>query len=290
LSDVHGNLDALHAVFQDIDAVNRRSAQRIGQIWFLGDAVGYGPQPSECVRLIRARCTICIAGNHDWAAVRKIDLEDFSKTAADSATWTQQRLGSADHTYLASLPETAPIGNFTLAHGSPANPIWEYLTTPDAAEISFQFFDSLYCVVGHTHLPTIFVQPITDHLTPRKFARQAFDRTAALTMAMPGGPSRISLESGEMAMTASRAAVNVACERWTPAPGLCMIPPTHRAIINPGSVGQPRDGDNRASYVIYDSELGFEFRRVPYNIQETQRKIREQRLPELLAERLFAAN
>jgi diadenosine tetraphosphatase ApaH/serine/threonine PP2A family protein phosphatase len=116
--------------------------------------------------------------------------------------------------------------------------------------------------------------------------RRAFDRRQALAMAMPGGPTRSSLESGELSSHSGANPALAPCERLSPTEGLWRIPPNYRAIINPGSVGQPRDGDPRASYVIYDSELGFEFRRVPYNIAETRRMILQNGLPEELAERL----
>jgi diadenosine tetraphosphatase ApaH/serine/threonine PP2A family protein phosphatase len=289
LSDVHGNLEALRAVLQDIYTVNRQVGVRVAQIWCLGDSVGYGPEPGECVEQVSRRCDICVAGNHDWAAIKKIDLADFSEAAANSATWTREHLTTVGFNYLKSLRETTHIGHFTLSHGSPYDPIWEYLTTPDAAANSFQYFDTLYCVVGHTHLPTIFLQPIVDHMAPVRAAARNLNRKVALTMAIAGGPTRSSLEADEYS-TASRIPATVPCERWQPTPGVWRIPPNHRAIINPGSVGQPRDGDPRASYVIYDSEQGFEFRRVHYNIAATQHKIMALGLPERLAERLATAN
>jgi diadenosine tetraphosphatase ApaH/serine/threonine PP2A family protein phosphatase len=285
-SDVHGNFEALQAVLADIDYVARRTGRRMDQIWCLGDVVGYGPEPSECVSRVRGRCDICIPGNHDWAAVAKIDLADFSAAAAQSAEWTRMRLTETDANYLHALPETTTVGHFTLAHGSPSNPIWEYLTTPVSAAPNFPYFDTLYCVVGHTHLPTIFLQPIMDHVAPIRAARRVLDQRLALAMATPGGPTRSTLESGELSGITNRNPAVAPCERWVPTPGLWRLPPNYRAIINPGSVGQPRDGDPNASYVIYDSNQGFEFRRVPYNIGETQRKIQMCGLPARLAERL----
>ncbi len=286
-SDVHGNLDALQAVLHDIEHVVWQTGKRIDQIWCLGDVVGYGPEPRECVSRVRGRCDICIPGNHDWAATKRLDLAEFSEAAAQSAEWTRQRMTDTDLNYLHALPPTTAVGHFTLVHGSPSNTIWEYLTTEDSAAANFPYFDTLYCVVGHTHLPTIFLQPIMDRVTPMKAARRALEnKTLALAMAAPGGPTRSSLESGELSASSNRHPAVAPCTRWTPKEGLWRLPPNHRAIINPGSVGQPRDGDPRASYVIYDSEEGFEFRRVPYNIPETQRKIEAVGLPTRLAERL----
>lgn len=297
-SDVHANLDALRAVLEDIQAQTEQTGRRVDQYWCLGDVVGYGPQPRECLSLVRSRCTLVIPGNHDWAAVGKLDLDDFSATAAEAALWTRQRLDPSDVKFLQALPpDGVTVGNFTLAHGSPSNPIWEYLTTPDTAGPNFAFFDTHFCMVGHTHLPTIFLQPVLDHDAPRRAALRSFERKGkvALAMATPGGPSRKSLESGEYAITLNRVPITAPCDRWNPVPGFWRLPHNYRAIINPGSVGQPRDGDPRAAYVIFDSELGgFEFRRVPYNIPQTQRKIQACGLPpqvaEQLAERLATGN
>jgi diadenosine tetraphosphatase ApaH/serine/threonine PP2A family protein phosphatase len=286
-SDVHGNLAALQAVFDDMRAVTDHTGRRIDQIWCLGDVVGYGPEPGACVQRVRGRCDLCIPGNHDWAAVARIDLADFSEAAAHSAEWTRARLSDTDRNYLLALPETTTVGDFTLAHGSPVFPIWEYLTTAETAAASFPYFDTLFCVVGHTHLPTVFLQPIMDHVAPvRAAARAMTNRQLALAMGTPGGPTRHSLESGELSASSNRYPAAIPCERITPGPGAFRVPRGYRAIVNPGSVGQPRDGDSRASYVIFDSTEGFVFRRVAYDIGETQRKIQMLGLPDQLAERL----
>jgi diadenosine tetraphosphatase ApaH/serine/threonine PP2A family protein phosphatase len=285
-SDIHGNLAALRAIFADMDNVVATRGTPIHQRWCLGDIVGYGPQPGECLQMVRRRCDVVIPGNHDWVAIGRLDIGDFSETAAESAAWTRQRINKLDLNYLWSLPETTLVNNFTLAHGSPFNPIWEYLTTPESAAPSFPWFDTLFAVVGHTHLPTIFLQPIMRGARVVRPERRAFDRRQALAMAMPGGPTRSSLESGEWSGSSGSNPALAPCDRWIPTEGLWRIPPNYRAIVNPGSVGQPRDGDPRASYVIYDSDLGFEFRRVPYDIAETRRMILQNGLPAELAERL----
>ncbi len=284
LSDIHGNAEALRAVFADIAQISLEQDTAVDQVWCLGDIVGYGPEPGVCVQRVRARCDICIAGNHDWAAIGKLDLQDFSEAAAQSTLWTREHLSVDERVYLKSLPEVTRIGNFTLAHGSPGNPIWEYLIGPAEAAPNFAAFDTLFCVVGHTHLPTIFLQPASVHAVTEPSYAQVLQSRVRLAMADPDGPSRSALESIAPDISASPQLAQ--CERLAPAPGLWMLPPGYRAIINPGSVGQPRDGDPRASYVMYDSELGFEFRRVPYDIGATQRKIRESGLSPRLAARL----
>src|SRR5438445_8465837 len=156
-TDIHANIEALEAVLAKIDEIAEEKP--IDQIWFLGDLVGYGPNPNECITTLRERTDVIIAGNHDWAAVGKIDLEDFSAAARISAEWTAEQLTEEHRTFLAELPERIEIDECTLVHGSPYGPLWEYLTSEVLAERSFQYFSSRFCFVGHTHVPVIFQQP-----------------------------------------------------------------------------------------------------------------------------------
>src|SRR5215467_14219297 len=158
-SDIHANLEALEAVLAKIDELAREDP--IEQIWFLGDLVGYGPNPNECIVKLRERTDVIIAGNHDWAAVGKIDLEDFSAAARISAEWTAEQLSEEHRTFLTNLPERLEMDECTLVHGSPYGPLWEYLTSEVLAERSFQYFNSRFCLVGHTHVPVVFQQPDT---------------------------------------------------------------------------------------------------------------------------------
>jgi diadenosine tetraphosphatase ApaH/serine/threonine PP2A family protein phosphatase len=272
LSDIHGNDDAFAAVLEDIAAISLRQYTPIEEIWCLGDLVGYGPEPSACIRLVRACSEICIAGNHDWVAAGKAEANDFTGAAAISAAWTSQQLSNEERRYLAELPPVVVNDDFTLAHGSPSNPIWEYLLTPTAARRNFPAFETRFCLVGHTHLPVIFLAPERAH-TPKPQP----SATALLTLDTADWPTL-----GEM----RAAKTESECTRLIPHPGPWIPPAGYRAIINPGSVGQPRDHDPRAAYMIYDSARGFEFRRVPYDIGATQRKLREHGLPERLGVRL----
>src|SRR5205823_7919767 len=163
-SDIHANLEALEAVLAKIDELAQE--EPIEQIWFLGDLVGYGPDPNECILKLRERTDVIIAGNHDWAAVGKIDLDDFSAAARISAEWTAEQLTPEHREFLINLPERIEIDECTLVHGSPYGPLWEYLTSEVLAERSFQCFHSRYCFVGHTHIPLIFQQPDTIANTP----------------------------------------------------------------------------------------------------------------------------
>src|SRR6516165_3360518 len=116
-SDIHGNLPALRAIFDDMDHVVSTRGTPIDQRWCLGDIVGYGPQPGECLQMVRRRCDVVIPGNHDWVAIGRLDIGDFSEAAAESAAWTRQRINKLDLNYLWGLPETTLVNNFTLAHG-----------------------------------------------------------------------------------------------------------------------------------------------------------------------------
>jgi diadenosine tetraphosphatase ApaH/serine/threonine PP2A family protein phosphatase len=475
-TDIHANLEALEAVLAKIDDI--QAEQPVDQIWFLGDLVGYGPDPNECIRVLRERTDVIIAGNHDWAAVGKIDLEDFSPAARISAEWTAKELTEEHREFLVNLPERLEIGECTLVHGSPFGPLWEYLTSEPLAERSFQHFTSRYCLVGHTHVPVIFIQPdltntptipltnsdaqaragvngangtlngveqgkhneqseysgrlpvesepqddddnddetvelliispATQQVTtstaasvgsalsayqdpdsgallseeaatammekkhlPEDVAGEPGERgepgelsdTPIITSAEDEGdeasiePTDEALvetageadmaeqpetageagddddegdsddvensedvedvedeeddETTEVAIVIdgegvegtdeqingeieellnllglSQSMVQVTNEMLTPPEGHWEAPADYRAIINPGGVGQPRDGDPRAAFMIYDTERGFEFYRIPYDFEKTQEKIIEAGLPQFLAVRL----
>lgn len=240
LSDIHANLVALQTV---LDTVDRAS---LDQVWCLGDIVGYGPDPNECVALVREVATHCLVGNHDWAALDKLEIDDFNPEARQAVLWTQEQLTPESVAFLDALEGRLDGAHpdFTLAHGSPQHPIWEYILYASTAADNFEHFDTRFCLVGHTHKPVIFRQ-----------------------------------EVGQEGVLALQPAINV------PLP----LGQTEavRFIINPGSVGQPRDNDPRAAYAIYDAEEGaLTFHRTPYDIAETQRRMREANLPERLIQRL----
>ncbi len=280
LADIHGNYEALIAVLRDIEAFVSEQRTTIDQIWCLGDIVGYGPQPSECVRTVSELCAIVIAGNHDWAAIGKLDLDEFTGVAANSAEWTGEQLTPKERIYLRQLPERERSGDVTLAHGSPLNPIWEYLTSPVGATPNFSAFGTTFCLVGHTHVPSIFLMPAdaplppSAPLTPRALTAGGINPGDSDLMVFPDLPELAPLATGPL------------CEQITPTQALWVLPERHRVIINPGSVGQPRDGDPRAAYLIYDTDVGFEFRRVEYNIAATQRRMAELGLSPRMAARL----
>jgi diadenosine tetraphosphatase ApaH/serine/threonine PP2A family protein phosphatase len=383
-SDIHANLEALEAVLSKIDEISKEKP--IDQIWFLGDLVGYGPDPNACISLLRERTDVIIAGNHDWAAVNKIDLDDFSAAARISAEWTAQQLTEEHREFLANLPERLDIGDVTLVHGSPYGPLWEYLTSEVLAERSFQYFSSRFCFVGHTHIPVIFQQPmgvnkagssgtsgeraqetafaataaeadessiddsgsersasaslgegerpepteeaaeelqgaVTKTVAPATTREAANVEQASADEQMPRTEPNEPEQEGEYAdivaaleaieartseeeilsaedrlnseieellalLGLSQSMIKVTNEMLTPPEGHWDPPAGYRAIINPGGVGQPRDGDPRAAFMIYDTEAGFEFYRVSYDIKKTQEKIIKAGLPQYLAIRL----
>jgi predicted phosphodiesterase len=235
LADIHSNITALKTVLKDIE---RHGG--VDEIWCLGDIVGYGPDPRQCLEILRRQRHIAVAGNHDLAAAGKLALTSFNPDGAAAIDWTVSRLTSEDIGFLAALPTVIEKDDFTLVHGSPRDPVWEYLHSISNVRENFVYFKTSYCLVGHCHLPQIFKHDTGTDCTFIPFTT-----------------------------------------------GIGQVLSKSRLIINPGSVGQPRDGDPRASYAIYDSEAAvIRLFRVPYCIEDTQRRIMQYNLPVRLAIRL----
>jgi predicted phosphodiesterase len=153
IADIHSNLAAFEAVLKDM-----ANHGKIEEIWCLGDIVGYGPDPHECIELLRQHKHVCIAGNHDLAAAGKIDIRHFNPHAAAAIKWTAGRLTAVDKFYLESLSLTLQKEDFTLVHGSPREPVWEYVASITTASDNFDRFNTDYCLVGHSHVPQVFRQ------------------------------------------------------------------------------------------------------------------------------------
>ena len=151
IADIHANLTAFTAVLEDI---KRRGEME--EVWCLGDVVGYGPDPHQCLELLRQYHHVCVAGNHDLAAIGKLSLSEFNPDAAVACRWTAQQLDPGDVDYLEGLPQVIEKDDFTLVHGSPREPIWEYLLSISSARENFAHFRSPFCLVGHSHVPSIF--------------------------------------------------------------------------------------------------------------------------------------
>lgn len=283
ISDIHANLEALQAVLQEVRQVARRAGRPFDALWCLGDLVGYGPDPTECVDLVRSYTDIVISGNHDQAVAGTLPQERFNDSAQVTADWTRERLPQTHLRYLADLSERLVFGECTLVHGSPRNPVWEYLTSAENATLSFPCFSTRLCVVGHTHVPTIFLQREEPALSGAQAKGGRFGQ-AISSEDMLGLDVLDRLAAEEEALI--RETLSSACEMLLPGEGSWAPPPGYRAIVNPGSVGQPRDGDPRAAFMVYDTAQGFEFYRVAYPLEQTQRKIWRSGLPARMAVRL----
>ncbi len=149
LSDIHGNLEALDAVLDAAPAVD--------ETWVTGDIVGYGPEPDEVVERLRERGVVAVRGNHDAAAVGGDEIDYFNEDARRAMIWTRSVISDRTRAWLAALPERVVREGFTLAHGSPRDPIWEYVTTTPVARASFDAMDTDHGVIGHTHRPAAYL-------------------------------------------------------------------------------------------------------------------------------------
>jgi len=233
LSDIHSNIVALNSVLEDAGLVDG--------VWCLGDLVGYGPEPNACVERIRELPNLlCIIGNHDVAVTGLRNIDKFNDEAETAVLITRSIISPDNAEYLKSLPETIETETAVLAHGSPRNPIWEYILDPLTAKMALAFIQKDIALVGHTHLPACFCyETPADKVTKR--------------------------------LLKDREIVHI----------------HNRTILNPGSVGQPRDHDPRASYGIFDTtENTWQLHRVAYDVATVQKRIREIGMPEKHASRL----
>ncbi len=235
LSDVHGNLEALEVVLE------HASRLRPDVYLCLGDTVGYGPDPDACVRRVRALRGPAIAGNHDRAAAGALDISAFTPLARAAMAWTGGVIAEETRSWLAGLPERVEGPTFLAVHGSPRDPIEEYILDLPTASAVFAGHVFTLCLVGHSHLPGAFV------------------------LAAEGGV-------GAHPLAAGRAVPLAASSRY---------------IINVGSVGQPRDGDPRACYLLLDlAARAVTLHRLAYPLAVTQGKMVARGLPAPLAHRL----
>jgi predicted phosphodiesterase len=209
ISDIHGNLEALEVVLDDI------KAQGISEVYCLGDIIGYGPNPRECIDRVMETCSVTLLGNHDQGAM--FDPDGFNIGAERAIFWTREQLEtSADRDnnerrweFLGELPRSHKLGSFLFVHGSPRNPLSEYVFPEDIynhrkMERLFQLVDR-YCFQGHTHVPGVFTEGF------QFYAPEEID-------------NEYTLGEGKL-------------------------------MVNVGSVGQPRDGDNRACYVVLEDGI-----------------------------------
>lgn len=233
ISDIHANLTAFDAVLADAGSVDA--------VWCLGDLVGYGPDPEECVTRVRLLPNlVCLLGNHDAAVMGKLDQEAFNREANLSVNWTRQQLSEASMDFLRSLNTRVETLGVTLSHGSPRNPIWEYLLDLNTVLTNFSFFRTKICLVGHTHIPILYTH----------------NGNGSVDWSVPQPDTPLIIQG--------------------------------RAILNPGSVGQPRDRDPRAAYAIFTvDENKWEAKRVAYDVDAVQERIMAAGLPHRHATRLI---
>jgi len=231
LSDIHSNLTALDAVLA--------AAGPVDAIWHLGDVVGYGPDPDGVVRRLVEVGAAGVRGNHDAAAAGGSEIEWFNTDARRAMEWTRTVISRSTVAWLRDLPERLTIEGCELVHGSPREPIWEYVTSVPVARANLAVLGSSTGLNGHTHIPVAFVE-----------------QDGRIDVVGPGHGSELELRG-------------------------------RRALLNPGSVGQPRDGDPEASYAIFEPAEGrMSWHRVAYDIGAVQEAMRSVGLPGGLAARL----
>jgi predicted phosphodiesterase len=243
ISDIHSNRQALESVLEDV------ASSDATELWCLGDLVGYGADPNVCVALMRRHAAVCLAGNHDLGVIGELAFDEFSPGASLAAQWTMEVIEPENRAYLATLQPTgreeqlgssnagATIG---LYHGSPRDPVWEYVLSALLAELCLDRQPERVSLIGHSHVASAFVR-----LDGQPTSGQPYREGAEL---------------------------DLSCGEW---------------MVNPGSVGQPRDGDPRAAWLLLDlHEQQAWFRRTPYDVAGAAAAIRAARLPASLAERL----
>lgn len=229
-SDVHGNLEAMEAVEKAL------AGEKLDECFCLGDTIGYGANPSECIAKVKKIASVSIAGNHDWAAAGKFDIENFNQDAKDAIIWTHRTLSIEEKRFIFNLPLIYKEDDFTLAHGTIIVPEdFDYIRDISDAEENIKIQDTSFCFIAHSHIPEIYIS------NKGTVSRQKTEKIRA-----------------------------------------------DKCLVNVGSVGQPRDGDARAAYCIFDSgKKTVSIKRVKYNIKKAQGKILAAGLPSLFACRLL---
>jgi diadenosine tetraphosphatase ApaH/serine/threonine PP2A family protein phosphatase len=231
ISDIHSNLEAFERTLFEIDRIG------VDKIVCLGDIVGYGASPNECLDIVRERQVTSIIGNHDMVACGKDEAYNFNPIARDAALWTRRELTRENRDFLFGLPHQREIGDFLVVHGAISDPD-QYIFSSSEAMMEFKLMiNTRICFFGHTHVTIYYVYS------------------------------------------------NGSVEGFTD--GEIEIDANNMYLINPGSVGQPRDRDPRASFLIYnDAEKTIRFYRLEYDIMTAQEKIIDSGLDKRLAYRL----
>ena len=231
IADIHSNLEALEVVLNDA------KEQKCTHYCCVGDVVGYGANPKECLEIVRSMGMPVVKGNHDEYCSSEEDLEGFNPHAAEAVSWTRKQLSKEDRQWLRDLKYIRLVASFSMVHATLDGPQrWGYVFDKLAAAASFTYQNTAVCFFGHTHVPVAFVRD---------------------SMVRGGTYSKFRVEPGK------------------------------KYFVNVGAVGQPRDGNPKLGYVIYDLDEGtIELRRLDYDIAKAQKKILEAGLPQRLADRL----
>lgn len=231
LADIHSNLEALDVVLADA------KDQKCTHYSCVGDVVGYGANPKECLDIVRDMNMPCVKGNHDEYCSSNEELEGFNPHAAQAVGWTRNQLSDDDRQWLKDLKYVRLVASFSMVHATLDGPQrWGYVFDKLAAAASFTYQNTSVCFFGHTHVPVAFIRD---------------------TFVRGGTYSKFKVEPGK------------------------------KYFVNVGAVGQPRDGNPKAAYVVYDLNEGtIEIRRLDYDIAKAQKKILAAGLPPRLAERL----
>ncbi|HMS16075.1 MAG TPA: metallophosphoesterase family protein [Planctomycetota bacterium] len=232
LGDIHSNLEALTVAVRELDSLG------VDQYLQVGDVVGYGADPVPCIDYLREIKALCVAGNHDWAVIGKLDASFFNSYARRAVEWTRTQL-SREHThFLESLPLTRLIDeHVTLVHATLDQPeVFEYIQTYSDAYRSLEALETTVCFMGHSHVPMAFLQQ---------------------TNLVHTNARRLDLSQ------------------------------VHRALINVGSIGQPRDENPQTAFGLFDTNTRvYTLYRETYDLTATREKIARAGLPSLLGERL----
>jgi predicted phosphodiesterase len=237
VSDIHANLAAF-------DAVLRQTQADRDAVFCLGDLVGYGPDPKECIARAAELCTVVLGGNHDLAAGGVTDLSVFADHARIALEWTRPQLSPEETAYLSKLPLKTEYGDVLLSHGSPEDPLWGYIFSQADAGISFARGGFTRCFFGHTHFPSFFME-------------------------VRENPETVSSKTGygipDSVIETNRE--------------------NQRILLNPGSIGFPRDRVDShhfskyhraaARYALFDTESGlWQFKRLEYDLRKTAKRMK----------------
>jgi len=249
LSDIHSNYDALTTVVAELDALG------IDRLVCLGDIVGYGPSPNECCNLLQERDCLAIAGNHDEAAVADDAADSFNALAVQAIAWTRSELTPKNRAYLARLPRELQFDTFEIVHGAPTFH-FQYILGVTDARTAFERVKKPVTFIGHTHVAEVYFQQCSGG---------SLDPPDSFSPLAPGRTFHQRLSRG----------------------GRIEVAPQFRYLVNPGSVGQPRDRNPQASFALFDDAASvIEIRRVTYDVMRVREKMESVELPPQLSERL----